>query len=144
MGTFSVPRSSDGDFEEAWRAVTPIFFHRPTPERVSAACDGVDYSAGAFNRSIFGVGPAFDAHPWLGEVTAPALVLGGRYDWIYPPEHGAEPLAAGLPNAEVVVFEESGHYPFIEEPERFVRVVAGWLDALDPRLSPARSASAGR
>jgi len=30
-----------------------------------------------------------------------------------------------------VVFPESGHFPWIEETERFLGVVRGWLDDLD-------------
>ena len=130
LDAFSTPRPSDEALEATWRTIAPLYLHRPTPERLAAVCDGIAFSAGAFNRTIFGCLPAFDAHPWLGDVDAPALVLSGRHDWLYPPEHGGEPLAEGLPDAEHVVFEESGHCPFVEEPDRFVRVVSDWLARL--------------
>ena len=50
-------------------------------------------------------------------------MLGGRHDFIMPPDVTAEPLAAGLPGDEPVVFEESGHFPFVKEPEAFLRIV---------------------
>jgi pimeloyl-ACP methyl ester carboxylesterase len=33
----------------------------------------------------------------------------------------------GDPRLAVEVFENSGHLPYFEEPEKFVRVVAGFL-----------------
>ena len=45
-------------------------------------------------------------------------------------EQGAERLHKALSNSEMVVFEESGHFPFIEEPGRFVSTVMAWLQGL--------------
>ncbi len=69
---------------------------------------------------------AYNVTPLLGEIRAPTLVLVGHDDVICPPSQAAI-LQAGIPNAELVVFEGSGHFPFIEEPDRFVGVVRGWL-----------------
>lgn len=67
----------------------------------------------------------------LGEIVTPTLVIAGRDDWITPPAQGAERIHAGLPNSELVVFEDSGHFPFIEEHDKFVDTVAGWIAGLD-------------
>ena len=64
----------------------------------------------------------------LGEVTAPALILCGRHDPQFPLP-ASEQLADGLPDARLVVFEQSGHYPFVEEPARFWEVVGEFLNA---------------
>jgi pimeloyl-ACP methyl ester carboxylesterase len=40
----------------------------------------------------------------------------------------AEVLATGLPHSRLVIFEHSGHLPFVEEPERFLAVAGEWLD----------------
>ncbi len=56
--------------------------------------------------------------------------MAGRHDWITPPAQGAERLHAGLPNAKLVIFEESGHFPFIEEHDKFVHAVRDWLNSL--------------
>ena len=39
-------------------------------------------------------------------------------------------LAENLPSSELHVFEDSGHCPMREEPERFNALVAGWVGAL--------------
>lgn len=59
-----------------------------------------------------------DYTPRLDEIEAPALILCGQHDPQYPPAASKE-LAEGIENSEVVYFERSGHYPFIEEPEAF-------------------------
>jgi pimeloyl-ACP methyl ester carboxylesterase len=42
-------------------------------------------------------------------------------------DHHQELLAAALPAAELEVFEESGHFPYLEEPERFTEVMTTFL-----------------
>jgi len=73
-----------------------------------------------------------DYSPRLAEVTAPALVLCGRHDPQYPAACSEE-LAAGIPDARVVLFERSGHYPFLEEPGAFWAAVGRFLAAPAPR-----------
>lgn len=121
------PSPSDAAFEAAWRAVAPLYLHRPAPGALAAITDGVRYRAGAFNASMLGCAASYDVRGRLGEIAAPTLVLSGRHDWICPPEHGALPLARGIPGAEVELLEDSGHFPFVEEPERFLTVVSAWL-----------------
>ncbi len=56
----------------------------------------------------------------LSSVQAPTLILVGRYD-AEAPLVCSEELNDGIPKATLVIFEESGHYPFLEEPENFSR-----------------------
>jgi proline iminopeptidase len=62
----------------------------------------------------------------LGEVRASTLILAGRYD----PEASlpcSEELMQGIPDARLVIFERSGHFPFIEEAPLFARTVDAFL-----------------
>jgi pimeloyl-ACP methyl ester carboxylesterase len=69
-----------------------------------------------------------DLRPRLGEISVPALVCVGRYDPQTPwPDNAA--IAATLPAGRLEVFERSGHYPFVEEPDRFTAVVAAFLSS---------------
>lgn len=69
---------------------------------------------------------AIDYAGRLGAITAPAMVCVGRHD-IETPVAMNEELARALPSGELVVFERSGHSPFIEEPEQFAAVVGEFL-----------------
>ncbi len=61
---------------------------------------------------------AFDARKTLATLTVPTTVLHGRHDAIFPLPHG-EALARGIKRANLLVFENSGHSPFLEEPDPF-------------------------
>jgi proline iminopeptidase len=63
----------------------------------------------------------------LGAVTQPVLVLAGRYDRTCSVA-ASEATAAGIPNAKLVVFEESAHMTFVEENEKYVTTVRAFLD----------------
>lgn len=67
-----------------------------------------------------------DYTPRLGELRVPTLVLCGRHDPRYPLAC-SEQLATAMHCAELVVFEASGHHPFIEEPEAFWAAVGRFL-----------------
>jgi proline iminopeptidase len=49
----------------------------------------------------------------LHEIKTPTLVMAGRYDFLFPPEHQAI-LADRLPNAQLELIERAGHNPQIE------------------------------
>lgn len=63
----------------------------------------------------------------LGDVLGPVLVLTGRHDRTCVVE-AAEAIAAGIGDARLEILEASGHMTFVEEPERYLEVVAGFLD----------------
>jgi proline iminopeptidase len=68
----------------------------------------------AFVREL----PQYDLEDKLAQIRVPTLVMVGRYDPQCPVEN-SERLAAALPDAELVIFEQSGHFPFIEEPQSY-------------------------
>ena len=67
----------------------------------------------------------------LHRVAVPTLVLCGRHDPQFPPTASLE-LADEIPGAELVWFERSGHYPFLEEPGPFWAAVQSFLSAPCP------------
>jgi pimeloyl-ACP methyl ester carboxylesterase len=63
----------------------------------------------------------------LAEIRMPALGIYGQKDRIVDPDQG-EVLARGVPNAELCRFERSGHFPMLDEPQRFYRVLGRFLN----------------
>jgi len=84
--------------------------HRPAPVR------------DAWPREVL----RLDYRARLGEIHAPTLICVGRSD-PQAPVLRSEELAAGIQGSRLEIFEHSGHYPFIEEPERFRQIVAEFL-----------------
>lgn len=73
--------------------------------------------------------PTMDLRPRLREVRVPALIIVGRHDFITTVDMAYE-MEKHLADARVEVFEESGHFAVVEEPEKFHRVVrefVGWI-----------------
>ncbi len=68
----------------------------------------------------------------LGEIDVPTLVTSGRYDECTPLI--AEAVNRGIPGSEWVLFEESSHLAFAEEPERYLKVLDGFLRRVEARL----------
>lgn len=62
----------------------------------------------------------------LEKVSAPVLVIWGREDRIVPLHHG-EQAVARIPDARLVVIEECGHCPQVEQPRRFLEQVRPFL-----------------
>jgi proline iminopeptidase len=76
----------------------------------------------------------------LGEITHPVLVLAGRHDRTCQPE-AAELTAAGIPGAELRIFEHSGHMTFVEEQDAYLETVRDFLERHTAEEEPGRSAS---
>ena len=114
-------------FRRLWRTVQPLYFHRSTPGRVDLVTETLRFDVEA-RRRILRAFDRYDLRPKLSRMGAPTLVIVGRHDWITPPPF-AEELALAIPDARLEVFERSGHYPFVEEPRRFTRLVGEFLAA---------------
>ena len=123
------PFEDDADMLSTLQALLPLYFHRPEPDlmaTLSASMVASSEASAAGGRCL----ADYDVREDLGRISVPTLVLAGRHDFILPPDVTAEPLAAGVPGAELVVFERSGHFPFIEENDAFLRVVRRFLRSL--------------
>jgi len=62
----------------------------------------------------------------LGELKLPVLIIWGDRDRYFPPGM-AESVRAELPSANVVMFEQCGHSPMLEYPEKFNRTVTEFI-----------------
>jgi pimeloyl-ACP methyl ester carboxylesterase len=67
----------------------------------------------------------------LGRVWSQTLVCAGRHD-PQTPAGCSQELTTGIPFARQVTFEQSGHYPYIEEPDRFERELIEFFSEISP------------
>jgi L-proline amide hydrolase len=63
------------------------------------------------------------------KITAPTLLVSGRFDEATPAT--VQPFFDNIPDVRWEIFENSSHMPFIEEPERYLDVVEGFLAKYD-------------
>jgi proline iminopeptidase len=85
---------------------------------------------GAYHKEVFQAVirdlPRFDLNPELHKFKFPVIVMTGRYDINVAPLV-AYRIHKAIPGSRFVVFEKSGHIPFYEEPEAFVRAAEEFL-----------------
>ncbi len=75
-----------------------------------------------------------DTRPLLPSIVCPTLVMVGRQDrWSPLAQH--EEIAALIPDATLVVIEDSGHMAPVEQPEAVTRALLAWL-GLEPAMKP--------
>ena len=117
----------DADFQAIWETLAPLYYHKHDSAIINAANSQVSYSAAAWNHVNAVCLPAFNVLDQLNQVNVPTLIISGADDWITPLKQGSERINAALPNSELVIFAESGHWPFIEEKEKFVATVGAWI-----------------
>jgi 3-oxoadipate enol-lactonase len=67
-----------------------------------------------------------DLRPEIGSVKVPALVLVGEHDEATPPPMSRE-LAAGLPNARLIVLPGCAHVPQLQKPDIFLDAIADFV-----------------
>lgn len=68
----------------------------------------------------------FDLNPEIRKFRFPTLVITGRYDINVAPSV-AWKMHKAIAGSQFLVFERSGHLPFYEEPEAFVRAIEAFL-----------------
>jgi proline iminopeptidase len=72
--------------------------------------------------------PTMDLRPSLSKVKVPTLIIVGRHDFITNVAM-ADEMARHLPDARLEVFEDSGHFPLVEERDKFHEVIREFVHA---------------
>jgi proline iminopeptidase len=115
----------EAEYWRSWKLIEPLYFHTfdaDLAERVMGKTV-ISVEAAEAGDAII---EDWDLTPRLGEILAPTLIVVGKDDFICPPSQ-AKIMHEGIPNSELVVFERSGHFTHVEEPEAFFDTVRGWL-----------------
>lgn len=61
----------------------------------------------------------------------PTLIVWGARDGLIPVSH-AHAAHAAIPGSRLEIFEDVGHFPHCEAPERFIAVLEGFIDDTSP------------
>lgn len=105
------------------RLTTAMSFYSPEiRDRIIAAMGRVEYNS----RLEVIDGEAHDLTAELKALAMPVLVTTGRFDANVSPRT-AWTLHQAIPRSKFVVFERSGHFPMLEEPEAFVTTIEEFL-----------------
>lgn len=69
-----------------------------------------------------------DARSWLRAIDIPTIIVHGDQDRMAPP-HSVHTLHEHLPHARLHWIADAGHAAWLEKPDEFAAVIAGWLDS---------------
>ncbi len=123
--------SSDPEFKKVYGSFPTkyIYYHntkfsQPTPKDAKRTwSDEVYYTMvgrdGDFH--VTGCIGDIDFRRQLKTIQSPTLIVAGRYDGVSTPEYALQ-YKRFMPQAQFVMFENSGHNPYLEEPKAFFEV----------------------
>lgn len=117
---------SDEDMRDCYAEIQPLYNVNWDPVHDAERLKAIHFHYATHNYAFRYNLPHWDLKPRLKEVQAPVLITHGRHDWIIPVE-AAEEMAELYPNARLVIFEDSGHSPQIEEVEAWEATVRQFL-----------------
>jgi proline iminopeptidase len=128
----SMPET-DGELASFMHRMAPAYLHRTPADVLHEAMAPTRFRVAAMARG-FEVLADWSSVDRLAGVTLPVLLVVGRHD-AFTAWPQSERIAARLPDAELVLLEQSGHLPWLEEPDEFFPAVTDWLERrglLDP------------
>jgi proline-specific peptidase len=131
-GLFKTSDRYPPDYEEAAMAIChPYFFRGEPPAAALASLAALNFD---LYRTMWGQDGEFvvtgnlrdfDLRARLSAISAPTMVIQGRYD-LSSPENG-EQIRQRIPGARLVTCEKSAHFPFLDEPAYFMETIHKFL-----------------
>jgi proline iminopeptidase len=123
---------ADAGAADAWAEPTstdPDLTARLFDSRRTDIFTDVGYASFAPWREIVLSATGRDFDDELRRLAVPTLFMYGEADSRYTGREVADELCGRVPRCEAIGFPQSGHWPFLEEPARFERILRRFLDA---------------
>ena len=119
---------TDEDMAALWSEEMKFYFKRFDTRAQAYHEASKDYLLRIDSLKVFNdlEAGSMDLRPSLANIPVPTLIIVGRHDFITTVEM-AEEMLKHIPAARLEVFEDSGHFAFVEEPEKFYRVIQKFL-----------------
>ncbi|MCL6458031.1 MAG: alpha/beta fold hydrolase [Gorillibacterium sp.] len=128
----TIPELFEGRIEDEqhlirwWDTCLELYFHQLDEQIIKEVGNRPIGSLEVLNYTFKHFIPTYDVRSSLPALNIQTLIIGARYDWITPVSQ-AEEIHLLLPNSELVLFEHSGHMPFIEENDDFIKLVSSFI-----------------
>jgi proline iminopeptidase len=116
--------ANDADLRGHFHGLWPRFFVHD--DKHWSLFETLGFAADAYNAAFTRELPQYDVRQHVGRLSMPVLLLVGDRD-AYRPH--MEWLAEHLPDATLSVFDDVGHFPFVEAAGAFTTTVAAFLNA---------------
>lgn len=128
----AIPAMFQGDIRdeqhalEWWDKCFSLYFHIKDEQLMYETGNRPIGSLEVANYTFKHLMPHYDVRDRLPELKLPVLIVAGRHDWITPVSQSLV-MKQLLQGSELVVFEHSGHMPFIEEQDAFIECVLAFM-----------------
>ena len=116
----------EDEVKEYYDVMGPLYSMTYDGERAKRGSQRGIRSVEALNYAFSTFLREYDIRAGLSDIICPTLVIAGRHDWICPPEFSEE-IANSIPQAQLSIFEKSGHAVMNDETERFLQVVREFI-----------------
>ena len=80
----------------------------------------------AFMSTVLALRNSADMEKKLESINVPTLIIWGKHDSLVPIKYSKE-FISSIRNCQFVTMEECGHTPFVEEPEKFSKILLDFL-----------------
>lgn len=117
---------TDGQALATYRALSPHFTRTADPAILDSALGDVPPSAATMTRVFEALG-RWSSVDRLHRIACPTLVVAGRQDQFCSLQQHLR-ISRRIDRSELAVYEDSGHFPWLEEPDLFFERTAAWLD----------------
>ena len=104
-------------------------FYRPTMERMAQVALYEWVHAKNFNRIVGRQAAQLNLQGAFEKCPIPTLILEGKWDIVFGKDKPAL-LHAQHPRSKLIVFDQSSHFPFRDEPERFFQFLNEFISTL--------------
>jgi L-proline amide hydrolase len=130
--------TDSGEYQEAMMRFYERHLCRivPFPDALQRTFDRLDEDPTVYHTMngpsefhVIGTLGGWDITPRLHEVRVPVLVISGEYDEATPAV--VRPLVEALPNATWELIAGTSHSTHLEQPDRFLELVAAFLGSHD-------------
>lgn len=104
-----------------------LYFH--DPEKGAGLLEDLNYSDKAYKYSVKSGFQGKNLLPELSTITVPVLIISGDDDFICDSVSQAERIHDSIKSSTLAIVKDSGHMPWIEQPEQFATACESWFKA---------------
>jgi len=122
---YAPPPANDAEMKRNFRTILPLYFHTYNAKLADIVFTKTTWSAEACRQSQL-LMAEYDVSKKLNEIRVPTLIIAGKDDFICPVSQ-ANLIHRGIPNSDLLIIEQAGHFPYVERPDAFFNPVLQWV-----------------
>jgi len=119
---------SNEEFKEMFAAIQPLYTVVIDEEANRKRLENMYFHYATHNYAFSENKPKYNLVEKLHKIKVPVLVTVGRHDWVTP-VICSEDIAHQIESSSLVIFENSGHSPHLEENQEYLELVRGFVGA---------------